>query len=158
MRRIALLVAIALLLLACGGSVAPVLSVATKEPTATPPPHALAITAIQLRGSGSAQPDEYVEIANVVDVSVDLSGWRVVAGDEDQYLTFASGFVLAPGEACRLYTNQVEGDSCGGQSFGYDRPIWDNSKDCGQIYDGAGTLVAEACRKDGEPVETTPTP
>ena len=153
MRRMALLAGAALVLAACGAPIAPALSVATTEPTATPLPHALAVSAIQLRGSGSAQPDEYIELTNIVDVSVDLAGWRVIAGDEQQYFVFPSSFVLAPGEACRLYTNQVASDSCGGQTFGYDRPIWDNSKDCGQVFDGKGTLVAEACRRDGEPAE-----
>ena len=158
MRRIALLVAALLFLVACSGLGSAGTPVPTAPPTAAPPPHAVAITAIQLRGTGSAQPDEYVEITNVVDVSVDLSGWKVVAGDEDQYFIFPASYVLAPGESCRLYTNQVEGDSCGGKSFGYDRPIWDNNKDCGQVIDGRGALVSEVCRKDSEPPETTPVP
>jgi hypothetical protein len=156
MRRIAVLAFALLVVVACGGTGSLAVAGPTAAPTATPPPHALAISAIQLRGSGNAQPDEYVELKNVVDVSVDLSGWKVVAGDEEQYFVFPASYVLAPGQTCRLYTNQVEDDSCGGKSFGFDRPIWDNDKDCGQVFDGNGALVSEVCRKGDEAPQTTP--
>lgn len=159
MRRTALLVVVLLFLVACSGSsLAAATPAPTAPPTAAPPPHAIAITAIQLRGSGDAQPDEFIQLTNVVDVSVDLSGWKVTAGDEEQYFVFPASFVLAPGQSCRLYTNQASADSCGSYSFGFDRPIWDNNKDCGQVTDGLGALVSEVCRKDGDPIETTPTP
>lgn len=127
-----------------------VTTVATEA--ATPPGGAgLAITGILLRGTGSAQPDEYIQITNTGDSPLDMSGWTIDAGHDDQYLVFHRGFVLGPGETCRLYTNQVEPDSCGGRTFGHKRPILNNEGDCGRVHDAAGALIVRRCVERDEP-------
>jgi len=105
----------------------------------------ISITDIRLAGTGDAQPDEYIEIANPGATVLDLSGWRIQAGHEDQFFTFPEGFALQPGQTCRMYTNQVLADSCGGFTFGYDTPILNNKGDCAELYDAMGVLVVERC-------------
>ncbi len=108
------------------------------------------ISSIRLDGTGNAQPDEHIEITNPGETGLDMSGWRAEAGHVDQFFVFPNGFTLAPGDTCRLYTNQVLDDSCGGYTFGHNKPILNNEGDCGQFYDALGLLIVERCVKRGE--------
>lgn len=110
----------------------------------------IAVSDIRLKGTGQAQPDEYIEITNPGVSALDMSGWRLQAGHEDQFFDFPAGFTLEPGQTCRLYTNQVAEDSCGGYTFGYDKPILNNERDCGQLFDPLGLLIVEHCVKQNE--------
>jgi hypothetical protein len=53
-------------------------------------------------------------------------------------------FELQPGQSCRVYTNEMHGDSCGG-TFGSGRAIWNNDGDCGYLFNAKGALVSEYC-------------
>ncbi|GEM_PF-4743989 len=108
------------------------------------------ISSIRLDGTGKAQPDEYIEFTNPGESGLDMSGWRIEAGHVEQFFVFPTGFVLTPGQACRLYTNQVLDDSCGGCTFGHNKPILNNDGDCGQVYDTLGLLIVERCVERGE--------
>jgi hypothetical protein len=77
------------------------------------------------------ESDEYAEIANEGSALADIGGWRLNAGDPVQDFIFPS-FVLQPGQACRVYTNETHPESCG-FSFGSGRAIWNNQGDCGYL-------------------------
>ncbi|MGQ9556206.1 MAG: thermonuclease family protein [Anaerolineae bacterium] len=121
------------------------------EPTATQPPVAGGrpnVQIVRIFYDGvvpRVESDEYVEIANLGDAAQDMAGWRINAGDPGQDFAFPEGFVLGPGQSCRLYTNEIHGDSCAGGTFGSGRAIWNNKGDCGYLYDAGGQIVSERC-------------
>lgn len=82
-------------------------------------------------------------IANVGTAPINLSGWRLNAGDPGQDFRFPS-FDLAPGQSVRVYTNEYHQES-GGFSFGSGKAIWNNKGDCGFLFDAGGNQVADWC-------------
>ena len=58
------------------------------------------------------ESDEYAEIMNLGAVAVDLEGWLLNAGESGQDFRFGH-FELAPGQRCRIYTNEVHSQYCG---------------------------------------------
>ena len=120
--------------------------VPTEEPTTAPAPSAgeVRISHIHCDGEkGSSEPDEYCEIVNQGGAPVNLKGWRLNAGDPGQDFIFPD-FTLAPGQTCRVYTNEHHPE-WGGLSFGYGRAIWANKGDCGYLYDASGREVSREC-------------
>jgi hypothetical protein len=89
------------------------------------------------------ESDEYAEIANTGSAPVNLGGWRLNAGDPGQDFIFPS-YDLQPGQACRVYTNEVHPESCG-FSFGSGKALWNNKGDCGFLYDASGAEAANYC-------------
>jgi hypothetical protein len=89
------------------------------------------------------ESDEYAVIQNQGGTAVDLSGWRLNAGDPGQNFIFPP-FDLQPGQSCRVYTNEVHPETCG-FSFGSGRAIWNNGGDCGYLYDANGNEVSRYC-------------
>ncbi len=65
-------------------------------------------------------------------VSVQVSGQNFYFPD----------FVLKSGADVRVYTNR---DIPGSFSFGRGSAIWNNSGDCGYLYDAEGTEVSSYC-------------
>lgn len=120
----------------------------TEPPVPTSPPVVAAgdvvITSIRYNGDINPQePDEYAVITNQGGAVVNLNGWRLNAGEDDQNFGFPS-FDLGPGQSCRVYTNQVNADSCGG-TFGSGQAIWNNGGDCGTLYNAEGAEVSRYC-------------
>ena len=120
------------------------------EPTevaAPAPPPGTAEVVIQYILYDGAVPrvesDEYAEIANDGPAPVDLGGWLLNAGARGQDFVFP-GFVLQPGQVCRVYTNEHHADSCG-FSFRSSKPLWNNKGDCGYLYNASGELVSTYC-------------
>jgi endonuclease YncB( thermonuclease family) len=116
----------------------------TPEPTAAGVQAQVVIQHIFFDGLVSrVESDEYAEIANVGAAPVDIGGWLLNAGDPGQNFTFP-GYVLQPGQTCRVYTNESHPES-GGFSFGSGRAIWNNKGDCGFLYDASGQAMSEYC-------------
>jgi hypothetical protein len=90
-----------------------------------------------------AESDEYAEIFNQGPRAVNLDRWRLNAGDPKQDFVFPD-FEMEPGQACRVYTNEIHPQTCG-FSFGIRRAIWNNNGDCGYLYDAVGALVSQCC-------------
>ena len=90
------------------------------------------------------ESDEYIEIINRGTTAVNMNGWRINAGNPGQDYTF-SGIELQPGQACKVYTNEIHSDSCGGGSFFSGQAIWNNKGDCGYLYSANGEQVDEQC-------------
>jgi competence protein ComEC len=88
------------------------------------------------------EPDEYVEFTNLDHCPLQLAGWTL----RDQSLnvfTFPD-FVLAPGQVCRVYTNEDHPQWCG---FNWHKgnPVWNNSGECGSLWNSSGQLIDEYC-------------
>lgn len=89
--------------------------------------------------------DEYVEMKNTGGEAVNLSGWRINAGDPSQDYYFG-GMSLGPGQSCRIYTDIGFGDNCEGRSYGSpNKAIWNNKGDCGYLYNASGAEVDKYC-------------
>jgi hypothetical protein len=89
------------------------------------------------------ESDEYAVITNQGGSAVNLAGWRLNAGAPEQEFSFPA-FDLQAGQSCRVYTNESHPESCG-FSFGVNQAIWNNSGDCGYLYDNTGAQVAQYC-------------
>ncbi len=124
-------------------------AVATPEPTQPVEPPAQGAANVVIKfifydGVVSrVESDEYAEIVNQGGAPADLNGWRLNAGDAGQDFFFPS-YVLEPGQACRVYTNESHPES-GGFSFGNGQALWNNKGECGYLYDAGGGLVSEYC-------------
>lgn len=122
------------------------------QATAPPAPVAsnsgqVAIVGMVRHGTGDKEPDEYVEIKNVGADPVSLAGWRLeseVRGqDSDQVFHFPRSLVMQPGQSCRVYTNQVNQDSCGLSFFHDGGAIWrNNDADAAVLFDANGVEIA----------------
>jgi hypothetical protein len=123
----------------------------TPEPELIPEPEPIAeatgsveITDLAYHGQVKrAQSDEYIQITNKGNSSVDLSGWQVTsaAGTTEQVFTFPEGTMIAAGQNLRVYTNEVHPET-GGFSFGSSTAIWNDKGDQGQLLDAAGKVVS----------------
>jgi len=88
------------------------------------------------------ESDEYVEIVNIGGAVQDLFGWRLVdIADRSPEFAFPS-WVLEPGEAIRVYTNEVHME-WGGFSIGRGGAVWSNSDpDEAGLFNQIGELVS----------------
>ena len=80
--------------------------------------------------------DEYIELHNAGPMIIDLSGWRINAGNVGQDMVFPDGSVFYPQQTVRVYTED-KGDF----SFNRSEAIWNNKGDVGFLYDKGGSLV-----------------
>ena len=100
---------------------------------------AIQITDLRCKGSGTYEPDEYVELQNRSSSSTNMSGWILHDDGNKHRLRFPSGFQIRPGEKCKIYTNLQTG--C--LSFRVTRSgIWNNRKDRAYLRDSKGQLMA----------------
>ena len=89
------------------------------------------------------ESDEYAEITNTGGTAIDLTSWRLNAGNPGQDFVFPS-YMIEPGQSCRVYTNETH-DESGGFSFASKDPVWNNQGDCGYLYDPQGKLIDDYC-------------
>ena len=54
----------------------------------------------------------------------------------------AEGFVLQPGQECRVYTNEVHPESCGFSFQDTGSALWPNNGECGHLYPDVGIEVS----------------
>lgn len=97
------------------------------------------------------EPDEYVLLRNVADAARDLSGWKLISvnpsGLNNPEYRFPSGSVMAAGQDCRVYTDEVHPEHCG-FNWGSLQAIWRNAGDKAELRDGTGALVDQFCYGD----------
>jgi hypothetical protein len=116
-------------------------------PASTPPQPTSAsdiqITELFHEGQVSGvESDEYVEITNLGNDAVDITGWilRDIDGGYPDFVFPAH--TLQSGHSVRVYTNEIHPES-GGFSFRYGQAIWSNSNpDTAGLFDASGTLVS----------------
>jgi len=74
------------------------------------------INAARFRGRASTELDEWVEVKNLGGAPQDMGRWSVRVEGTPFRWTFADGFVLEPGQACKFYTGAAMAEPCGGSS------------------------------------------
>lgn len=109
--------------------------------TPTPPPPlgasampgaVVVVSALVYQGTeGILEADEYVEVRNIGTVQQFLENWSIKAFHGNQQVdsfVFDSGFIIAAGQVCKIYTKLPAGpDNCGiADGFGRDEPLWPN--------------------------------
>ena len=134
-----------------GPSTPPAASAQDAGAHAAPTPaagHALVqITGLRRDGAlNPNEPDEYVEITNQGATAQDLTGWHLDSergAASGQVFHFPAGFVMRPGQVCRVYTDEVHPEWCG-LSFEYRKSgVWNNSEpDAAVLFDGDGAVVS----------------
>lgn len=104
---------------------------------------ALQITTIFYNGvAGSQEPDEFVEIANFDRCPLQLAGYSLHDSGTAVY-NFPT-FVMAPGQVCRVYTNQDHPEWCG-FNWGRGSATWGNNGECGTLWDNQDNRLDEFC-------------
>ena len=100
------------------------------------------ITNIFYDGSGSAEPDEYVEIQNQDTVAIQLQNWTL-QDNANHTFTFPP-FIIQPNQVCRVYTNENHPEWC---SFNYAQStsIWNNTGDCAFLRNTQSIQVDDYC-------------
>ena len=110
------------------------------QPTSTAPAAGVQIVDIFYDGIKSeSEPDEYIELKNFDSSPVDISYWLINAEANELWYIFPE-FTIQAGQTCRIYTNEVNSDSCVDDSFlmtidNYE--VWANTADCGYLYNYA---------------------
>jgi len=94
------------------------------------------------------ETDEYVQISNVSGEAVALAGWTVVSVEarSETTFTFPTGFSMAVGQTCRIYTNESHPEHCG-LNWASSQAIWRNDGDVGELRSG-GTVIDRFCYGD----------
>jgi len=100
------------------------------------------VTTIFYNGSGSSEPDEYVQIRNDDSQVIQLAGWTL--RDEANHVFTFPNFELDPGQVCRIYTNQHHPEWCG-FNYGNSAAIWNNGGDCGTLQNSTGAIIDTYC-------------
>lgn len=100
--------------------------------------HQIVINDVNFDGSrNNGQNEEYIEILNKGPLLLDLTGWKINAGNEGQDMTFGKGTVIQPNAVLRVYT-----DKAGELSFNSKQSVWNNKGDKAFLYDAEGTLIS----------------
>lgn len=101
-------------------------------------PRQIVIGQVDCNGSsGNGEEDEFIEINNTGPMIVDLSNWRVNAGNEGQDVTIPVGTYILPGALIRIYTRKK-----GEFSFNSLHSVWNNKGDKAFLYDSKETLIS----------------
>lgn len=99
---------------------------------------------------GSDPENEWIELTNVGDTTVDMSGWTVrdrydhgvVDGRNFSPVTFPSGFTLEPDESVRIVTAPGE-NTDDTIHWGYNQQNWNQDGDVIIVLDSGGDTVLE---------------
>jgi Lamin Tail Domain/SMI1 / KNR4 family (SUKH-1) len=121
---------------------------------------AIKIKSIQFKGRITrTEGDEYAEITNSGDSPVDVSGYKLTAGNRQSFV-FPAKSVLGPGKSVRVYTNLHDAET-GGLSFNSKTAIWNNKGDEGVLFDASGKDISRYAygsrakkKDDGAPAPT----
>lgn len=86
--------------------------------------------------------DEYVEFRNESNEVIDLTGWVLVSVRGNQTYSFPAGSLVQPGQACRVYTDEIHPEWCGFNFAYHDSAIWYNGGEAAELRDQSGAIVA----------------
>ena len=94
----------------------------------------VSISGVYYDGSGSAEPDEFVQLVNNGRMAQDIGDWTIEDGDGHTF-QFPGGYTIQPNGFIRIFTNM------GDLSFNSSRAIWNNDGDTCFLYGATGSLV-----------------
>jgi micrococcal nuclease len=100
------------------------------------------ISYIFYKGEPWEQPNEFVEIHNFSDGTIQLKGWTLK--DNQNHVFIFPEYLLLPDQFCRIYTYGYHPTTCGFSYFSQS-PIWDDLGDCAYLKDSLGLLVDQYC-------------
>lgn len=83
------------------------------------------------------EPDEYIELLNNSSLPIDLTGWKINAGNKGQDMIFPASSLISPGSLLRIYTNKI-----GKLSFNSNQSVWNNKGDKAFLYDATGEVIS----------------
>lgn len=111
------------------------------------------ISAIQYDGiNGKSESDEYIEVKNDGDTSVDISNWEIFSKGGQRFI-FPSLVRLLPRSYLRVFTGSPKGYKVD-FSFNRQAAVWNNKEDEGFLYDDRHELVSCLLYKDGQVVKS----
>ncbi|NVD06506.1 lamin tail domain-containing protein [Vibrio sp. JPW-9-11-11] len=87
--------------------------------------------------AGDSPLDEYVEVKNRGDLTIDISHWRINAGSPEQTFTWPEGSFLWPSESIKVHTKTGTG-----YSFKSTKPIWNNRGDIATLFESTGEPIS----------------
>lgn len=91
---------------------------------------------------GLKEPDEYVEFINLDHCPLQLAGWKL--RDQNSNVFTFPNFIMAPGQVCRVYTNEDHPEWCG-FDWHKSNPVWNNSGECGSLWTSGEQMIDEYC-------------
>jgi hypothetical protein len=115
------------------------------------------ITRLRFIGTQPGQVDEFIEVTNLGSRAQDMTGWTVRSPARGVVLPFPTGFVLQPGQSCRIYTGLVQADSCGGASFNR-TDVWPDDGGVAVLFYDALALPGVETRYRADPANQPPPP
>lgn len=101
------------------------------------PPNQVIISAVLPNPSGPEPDDEWIELKNISEQAVDISGW-ILSDGEGSY-AIPEGTVLQPGETWRVYGRQYNPTGNKGGLY------LANSGDCVILYNAKGEEIDQCC-------------
>ena len=84
--------------------------------------------------------DEYIEIFNNGPLIVDLTGWKINAGNEGQDMVFPQETLIYPKQSLRIYTDKEQA-----LSFNSPQSVWNNKGDKAFLFDQNNELISSWC-------------
>lgn len=102
--------------------------------------HQIVISKVDYNGSQktgkSNESDESIEIQNTGPLIVDLSGWRLNAGDDRQDIVFPQGTYILPQAKICVYTRKK-----GEFNFNSPQSVWNNKGDKAFLFNKKSALI-----------------
>lgn len=117
----------------------------------------LQVTRVKFVGALAGQADEYVEVTNLGGGDQDMSGWTLRSPARNAVFRFPTGFVMAAGRVCRVYTGAPGANSCGLAGFASTN-VWPDDKGEVVLYYDALDLPGADTRYSADPKDQPPPP
>ena len=117
----------------------------------------LKVTRLRFVGTEAGQGDEFVEITNLGGGDQDMTGWTMRSPDRAAAIPFPAGFVINPGQACRVYTGAPLADACAGASFNA-ADVWPDDAGTAVLFFDALALPGDETRYSADPNNQPPPP
>ena len=117
----------------------------------------LQVTRLLFAGSLPGQTDEFIEIANLGGGAQDMTGWSVRSPARNLRLPFTPGFVMRPGQSCRIFTGILRGNVCGEMQFRA-TDVWPDGGGVAVLFYDALALPGAETRYSADPENQPPPP
>lgn len=115
----------------------------TATPTRTPTPKP-GVYIIDIVYAPASPLDEYVEIENTSNNSVDMEDWYIKVESNSALRYDFPKFTLGGGKTVRVWT-KVGQNTTSNLFWGLSTPVWNNNSDCAYLRDADRDLVDKYC-------------
>ena len=130
----------------------------TSTPTAiaTPTPTEVLVSEVVIAHIRYETRDEYIRIANQGTASQSMTAWKIQSYKNidggcqptDQWYTFPTGYILAPGASVRIHSGPDAYSSPPSDLLWTTGYIWHNDGDKAILYDATGSVVDTYCYRE----------